>query len=386
MENNNVFFEGKTKCDEAFYKETIKIQFSSIIIPWLISFIISIFLLIGICISKNYYFLAFPIAIIIFLIVGGLVYYFKLTKLADEALKSQSDQEVSYHFTIEHFYGEAVSSNSKLTFDKKYDEIKKVLENKKYIYIFFDVISIAIDKALLADNQYQVLLSLLNKKQFHKQKNISYYSLICLFMLTLISPIISVIFIALACAFSDIPQFTYLTFKYSYIFAIFLIIPIASIICYFIFRKKYRCKKNLISGIIIAIFLGLFSLMSNQYQVRYDDSYLLKVEENMNYDFPNNPIINYVILDKKDNFEMMIKYDNKNDLEQVVNSLPFQTDLNSEVRDSLEDISTFLLLYDQFLTYDIESKKFNEPIISYGYMIAYDESDEVIDIQSVFKI
>ena len=379
---DNIFLEGKIKCDKDFYKKTIKAQLSTIIIPFSISLIISIFLLVGICISKDYLFLIFPIAIIFFLFIYGFIYYFKLKNYVKESLKDFPEQELIYHFTAEHFYGEAISQSSKSTFDKKYSEIKKVLETKEYIYILVNSMSVTVDKKQLTESQYQILSSLLNRNKIHKQKDFVYYLLICLFVFTLIAPIISIIFIALANASSDIPQFPYLTFKNAYIFAIFLIIPISSIILYFIFRKKYQCKKNLISGILISVVLGAFSLMSTQYHVKNDDTYLLKIEEEMSIDFPDDSLINYVILDKNNNFEMMIKSDG---LEDIVESLPFQNDLTSDIKESLGDISASLLLYDKALTYDLVSLQYNVPISTEGYMFAYDEEAKLIDIQSIFK-
>ena len=122
--------------------------------------------------------------------------------------------------------------------------------------------------------------------------------------------------------------------------------------------------------------------MSTQYHVKNDDTYLLKIEEEMSIDFPDDSLINYVILDKNNNFEMMIKSDG---LEDIVESLPFQNDLTSDIKESLGDISASLLLYDKALTYDLVSLQYNVPISTEGYMFAYDEEAKLIDIQSIFK-
>ena len=83
------------------------------------------------------------------------------------------------------------------------------------------------------------------------------------------------------------PKFTFV--EYTWIFFLFLPIPITSIVIGFLFRARgFRCKKNLIAGFIVAAFLTLYGSVFFLYSGDYahDTTPLLRVEALLETDLP----------------------------------------------------------------------------------------------------
>ena len=83
------------------------------------------------------------------------------------------------------------------------------------------------------------------------------------------------------------PKFTFA--EYTWIFLLFLPIPITSIVIGFLFRARgFRCKKNLIAGFIVAAFLTLYGSVFFLYSGDYahDTAPLLRVEALLETDLP----------------------------------------------------------------------------------------------------
>lgn len=289
---------------------------------------------------------------------------------------------------MENFYGKVTSDTSSFEFNKKYSDVKKTLQDKEYYYIFFDNTLIPVSKKELTIDKEKVLLSLLDNGKPKVVKTPIYYLLIILFVFTILSPYLAVIFMTIAIVNSPIPEFPTLMLKYAYIFGIMLIFPIASIITYFFYKKTIRCKKNLIGGIIVAIILALFSTMSltKEADIKTDKSYFYTLETTLKIDFPSDYELNYALIDEKDNFHMMVKFASKEEILKVVTTSPFVTSLDSTTLKSLPNsFSNLALTYDYLLTYDLENESFNTPITNKGYLIGFKENSYILDCHSIFN-
>lgn len=382
--DENIFITGRIKYTKEFLLKANKTFILKSVIPFIICSIISVLLFIYILVSKAHLaYLSIPLFIIVLSIILIVRLIFISKRNIEASLKSKPNSFITYNFTLDNFFGKITSDTSTFEFNKKYSEIKKVIEDKECYYIFFDDVVIPVNKSNLNEDKQKVLLALIGKNKRVVKKDFSYYLLIILFIFTILSPFIAMIFIIVAIANSPIPEFPNLLFKYSYIFAIILIFPIASIVYYFIYHKKVKCKKNLIGGIIVAFILASFSTASllNEANVQTDKIYLSKLENTLNIDFPDDYQLNYVATDQY-NFTMMVKFNSKEDILNVVTTYPFVTSLDSETIKSLpEKFSVYTITYDYLLTFNLDNKSFNTPIIEKGYLIGFNVDNNILECQ-----
>lgn len=385
--DENIFITGQIKYTKEFLLKANKTFILKSVIPFIICSIISVLLFIYIFVSKAHLaYLSIPLFILVLSIVLIVRLIFISKRNIEASLKSKPNSSITYNFTLDNFFGKITSDTSTFEFNKKYSEIKKVIEDKECYYIFFDDVVIPVNKSNLNEDKQKVLLALIGKNKRLVKKDFSYYLLIILFIFTILSPFIAMIFIIVAIANSPIPEFPNLLFKYSYIFYIFaimLIFPIASIVYYFIYHKKVKCKKNLIGGIIVAFILASFSTASllNEANVQTDKIYLSKLENTLNIDFPDDYQLNYVATDQY-NFTMMVKFNSKEDILNVVTTYPFVTSLDSETIKSLpEKFSVYTITYDYLLTFNLDNKSFNTPIIEKGYLIGFNVDNNILECQ-----
>ena len=386
--DENIFITGQIKYTKEFLLKANKTFILKSVIPFIICSIISVLLFIYIFVSRaNLAYLSIPLFIMVLSIVLIVRLIFISKRNIEASLKSKPNSSITYNFTLDNFFGKITSDTSTFEFNKKYSEIKKVIEDKEYYYIFYDDVVIPVNKSNLNEEKQKVLLALIGKNKRVVKKDFSYYLLIILFIFTILSPFIAMIFIIVAMANSPIPEFPNLLFQYSYIFAIMLIFPIASIVYYFIYHKKVKCKKNLIGGIIVAFILASFSTASllDEANVQTDKIYLSKLENTLNIDFPDDYQLNYVATDQY-NFMMMVKFSSKEDILDIVTTYPFVTSLDSDTIKSLpEGFSVYAITYDYLLTFDLDNKSFNTPIIEKGYLIGFNITNNILECQGFSK-
>ena len=386
--DENIFISGQIKYTKEFLLKANKALILRSIIPFFVCSIIGVLFIIYIFISKVHLaYLSIPLFIIVLSIILVVRLFYISRKNIEASLKSKPNSSITYNFTLDNFFGKITSDTSTFEFNKKYSEIKKVIEDKECYYIFFDDVVIPVNKSNLNEEKQKVLLTLIGKNERVVKKDFSYYLLIILFIFTILSPFIAIIFITVAIANSPIPEFPNLLFKYSYIFAIMLIFPIASIVFYFVYHKKIKCKKNLIGGIIVAFILASFSTASllDEANIQTDKIYLSKLENTLNIDFPDDYQLNYVAIDEN-NFTMMVKFSSKEDILDVVATYPFVTSLDSETIKSLpEGFSIYAITYDYLLTFDLDNESFNTPIIEKGYLIGFNMKNNILECQGFSK-
>lgn len=384
----NVFISGQIKYTEEFLRKANKTFIKRAFIPFIICLIICLLGIVYILTSNaNLAFLSIPLFIIVLIVVLMIRFIYVSKQNIKNSLASTPNASIVYNFTLENFFGKIISDTSSFEFNKKYSDVKKIIEDKDCYYIFFDNVVIPILKKEIGEEKQKVLLSLLGKNKQKVEKTHSYYLLIILFIFTILSPFIAVIFITVATQTSPIPEFPNLMFKYAYIFAIMLIFPIVSIITYFIYRRKVRCKKNLIGGIVVSVILAMFSTMSlsNEADIKTDKLYLTKLETTLNIDFPDDCKVNYVILDPKDNFRMMVKFSSSKEILNIVNNYPFVTSLDTSTLNSLPDsLKAYTLTYDYYLTFDLDTNSYNSPIINHGYLLGFNKVNNILDCHSLY--
>lgn len=125
--------------------------------------------------------------------------------------------------------------------------------------------------------------------------------------------------------------------------------------------------------------------LTKEADIKTDKSYFSTLETALKIDFPSDYVLNYALTDENDNFQMMVKFNSKEEILKVVTTSPFVTSLDSSTLKSLpKSFSNLALTYDYLLTYDLENESFNTPIINKGYLIGYKEGPDILDCHSIF--
>lgn len=138
---------------------------------------------------------------------------------------------------------------------------------------------------------------------------------------------------------------------------------------------------------MVAFILASFSTASllNEANVQTDKIYLSKLENTLHIDFPDDYKLNYAATDQY-NFTMMVKFSSKEDILDVVTTFPFITSLDSETIKSLpEGFSVYAITYDYLLTFDLDNKSFNTPIIEKGYLVGFNMKNNILECQGFSK-
>lgn len=118
--------------------------------------------------------------------------------------------------------------------------------------------------------------------------------LLALFILSIASIWIALIIVAISIQNSPIPDFPLAMVEHMWKFFLVIPIPLTSVVLGFIYiRQGYKCKKNIVAGIIVILllcgwgsFTGIFAS-----EISHDWSYLYSVEKTIGFDFPDEGYI-----------------------------------------------------------------------------------------------
>lgn len=172
----------------------------------------------------------------------------------------------------------------------KYDLIKKVVKKQDHIIVFLknnNIIALSLDRVSNIDALFNIL-KVKPDKQNSRKKPFFIVSIV-LFIFTILSvPIIFIISVFIN-ELSAIPE-VYAIVEYFWISLLFLPISIGSLIYGIVCgaKKILKCKKNIISGIIVTVLLFMFGIFAFALPVSHDYKYVLQIEATTSLDFPND--------------------------------------------------------------------------------------------------
>lgn len=132
------------------------------------------------------------------------------------------------------------------------------------------------------------------KKEFAGLNNATRNVLLALFILSIASIWIALWIVAMSVWNSPIPDFPLTMVEHMWKFFFVIPIPLASVVLGFIYiRQGYKCKKNIIAGIIMIFFLCVYGSFTSIFasQISHDWSYLYAVEKTVDFDFPDDGYI-----------------------------------------------------------------------------------------------
>lgn len=371
----------QTKYSPELVKQINKTSAKKSFIGFLIGLILSIFLLIGAIVThSNTYLFIFIICVVVFatLLIRLLLSCKKRTK---EYLKLCENGVITVKFFQNFFNVEIIADNIDSKSTISYGEIKKVENLNNCILVFYGNTVIPIEKNLPNTN-YDLIFNLLNVSTDKRKANNTKVKalLITMLVISISSIFMALATIAICISHSPLPDFPFSLPEYCWIFFIFIPLPLASTILGFVFlAKKYKCKKNIVAGIVMCVLLavyGSFTFIFTDSSL-HDFSYVSELERTVMIDLPDsgyisratNPETDYsfgfVIGDKPIETDTeppilsfaMIKFDDADEMARIIsNDGRFVSDMSHIPHNFIYPYYLEILSdYDYFMIFDVET-------------------------------
>lgn len=366
INNSNLLFEAEVKYTEEIYKNTYMIFYRKHLIVNYIAIAISILIFIGIILSDtDNTFIALPFLFICVFI--GYIFRIKnsINKTIKTALKSRPNLTSKYFFYDDHFVVNSISDNSNGTFRKKYSEIKLLKKDSKYIYLTFDGLFSVIDINTCKNNEEKLceLLNLPNVKQT-SNKTIKTLLLVA-FIVSIASIWLALMLVVFSIQCSPLPDFPLTMVEHMWKFFLIIPLPLASLILGIVFiTKGYKCKKNIIAGIIMIVLLSIFGSFTNNFssQISHDNKYITEISEITNINIPKETYISIVYDCQKEGDSLaMVKFnDNTMYNDNIENNSNWKTDA-SFIPSNINNLFILSLTsnYEYFTVYNISTNTYN---------------------------
>ena len=290
-----------------------------------------------------------------------------------------NEKTCTINFYNDYFTIDCLLNNQTISKKYQYQDIKKVYDDKEYIYILVEDVFEIIDKKDATEELLKKFdKEIITDKNLYKNKEKVNFSL----LITLLSTIICIILIMLCICLFNIPGFPLGAYEYLWIFFIFIPFPIYTIIL----GIKFKNIRNFILGLlffILFIYCGINTFIK-KYYINHSFNNLNKVEKIVNMDFPSDGKIS-VAISYKDNIKKMIAVKfNNSDKEEVLEIVTngYWRDFQTFPENYIDNYYlTLANNCDYFCSYNVSSKRFN----SYGkgdniiYM-AYNEDTNTLYI------
>ena len=192
-------------------------------------------------------------------------------------------------------------------------------------------------------------------------------ALIVLFALSIVSILFALLVCFVCTRLSPLPEFSMTMLEYMWVFYLFIPVPVASTILGFIFIcKKYKCKKNIIAGVIMTALLAIYGSFTPMMTgtVKHDFKFVHEVENNVPISLPDNGYVSYTV-GKNDDLiaEAMVKFDNK---QELLENIERDNWINSAslLPNGIVPLFTVATTntYDYFYLYDLDCKDSNSDI------------------------
>lgn len=334
--------------------------------------------------------IAFPICFCLLAATFWVVTSVRTKKQIDDDLKLRPNHKITVCFYSDRFEIESISDSSSANYTKLYTDVTKVQQYNGLLLIYYDGFVAPIQSASLGENK-DAVCGLLHTAPISTttDKRVKRL-LLSMFVLSILSIELALVACVIALSCSPIPEFSNAMLEYMWLFYVFIPIPIASVTLGAVFLKKtYKCKKNIIAGVIMTALLAIFGSFAplTGIEVKHDFEFVRNIESELHIELPTDGDISYT-LKSNDTItaEAMIKPANKNKTLQM-----FERDnwLNKHelYPSDIVPIGTHFDTrdYDCFYLYDLDCKQANADISgehgghSFVYL-AYSQKGNILQI------
>lgn len=357
----------QTKYTAELVKLVNRISAKKFYIIYIVAIILSVCMGIGIILSDaNNAALIIPIFLVILFAALLIRINFLLKKRTAELLALCPNGVVTVKFFQDFFGIESTSDNTDSKSTIRYSDIKKVINAEKCILIYYGNTVVPIEKHQ-PDTNYDLILKLLNVSSDKRASQNSKIKalLLTMFVLSLLSILMALITVAISVSLSPLPEFPLNMPEYMWVFFIFIPLPLASAVLGFVFlAKNYKCKKNIIAGIIMCTLLAIYGSFTFIFadRVLHDFEYVHELEQTVSIDLPDSGYISRTTnTDSTINSFAMIKFDDANEIFDIVsNDKRFANDMSAIPANFIDLYYTAITSgYHYFMIFDVTSNKAN---------------------------
>lgn len=176
-----------------------------------------------------------------------------------------------YLFYNDHFVVSTQSSNAESLLSIKYEQIKKTVTDDGYVYAYYGTSIMPIEIASISDKT-NIILSLLklsgttqtqvratSSNETSKTRSSIKTLLTVMFILSIASIFIALFAVSIILNLSQTTDTLFMMKECMWLFLWFIPIPLTSTILGIVYLKKqYKCKKNIIAGVIMCILLAIY--------------------------------------------------------------------------------------------------------------------------------
>ena len=368
-ENEDGLFKARTDYDPETLKKAYRTFSRKDFILLTVGVIIALTILAAYIISGvNSAFIIFPIFLLI--VFAANIVRIKLTikKRIGESIRFTPNLHIEFRFCKDNMVINSRSDKSDFVASIKYDEIKYRSQDQEFVYLKTNGLAFAIDKRSCPENVDLLFKLIGGRKAAVPQNKAIRALLLVLFILSILSFFIAFVIIAISIFSSPIPEFPYTVQEHFWKFFLFLPVTISSTVLGFIFTKKgYRCKKNIVVGIIMSVVLaayGSFSLVLFN-RTSHDHNYLVEISADTGIVFPEETYIaiEYSPMNDVESIAM-VKFGEKESqdisayMDSDENWITDSSYFSSESINSLNSLYTSG--YDYFTVYNLTENTFNE--------------------------
>lgn len=365
--------------NKEIYKKSIDLFYKKyIIIDLIILSILAINLIVSVIsksVKENWQSGGIPVIILLFIFVcvSFIATVRKKKKFVDNSVQNHQNFKSEYYFYDKNFKMIASSNSFNSTVSVNYNEIKNKAQDERYIYLFDPNRIVVIDKSTCEEIDKLESLLGLKKQDINNKKTENL--LLGAFLLSLASIFIALIIVSILVGTSPTPDFPLAMPEYMWSFFLAVPIPVLSAVLGVVYlRKGFKCKKNIIGGIIVAAILCIYGSFTWIFadEISHDLSYLTDISSTINYELPTNGYISVTYdydpimeslamlkLDKSEGNNFVGKINNDENWKGDINSI-FFTDVISI--DLTKEYDYFYLYENKaeakmvFIAYDTETR------------------------------
>ncbi|MBQ4571392.1 MAG: helix-turn-helix transcriptional regulator [Bacilli bacterium] len=335
----------------------------------------------------------------VFLAVNILLFiYFKILNKKSMRILINEKRVIDIKFYNDYFISKLKTRNLDIETKLKYIDIDKLHIDDQLVVIVYSNNSkyVVFEQNMLIENKELILTQLKDQSKCCNQKTSTVNNnlklkviSIILFIASFAALVPAEIIMALMSESSKY-SFAQLTFVLNmWIFFIFAIIPASSLTFGIIFKNKVKCKKNIISGIIMTIILGLYGCFSIIFRpfFSFNENYLNDVAIETNLNFPSEFLI--VTDTIKGSKETYVKFENENEVIEFEKEV-----MNLNIWDEISNLPSNLDLtilvtiqsYDYYYIHTIDKHEANNSFIDRNIeqiILAYDIENDVLVVYEI---
>ncbi len=332
----------------------------------------------------------------VFIIIN--IFLFALFRTLNKKSKKILQTErriVDIKFFNDYFISKLKNINTEIETKLNYTDIDRLYIDDELVVIIYNNKYVVFEQNNLLENKELILSQLKMKSKrvvnrtthMNDNKKLRVISII-LFIASFASLIFALISMG---AISGLGKYSFASTTFvlnMWVFFVFATIPLGSFIFGLIFNNRFKCKKNIIAGIIMTVILVLYGSFCIFFRpfFSFDEKYLEQVSIETNLNFPSEFLI--VTESVTGSKETYVKFENENEMIEFENKI-MSLDMWDEISNLPSNLDLTILFtiksYDYYYIHTIdkqESNSFSERNVK-QIVLAYNIENDVLVIYEI---